>query len=219
MRQLVLDIRPDAPPVFGNYLTGPNTECVHALQERIADAAPYAGEHVVYLWGEAGVGKSHLLQAWARAGHAPYYPGPSLPDADPSRFAVDDVQLLSGAGQVRLFSLLNHVREQGGRIIAAGTLPPSQLTLRPDLATRLAQGLVYRLLPLSDAHKTEALRIRAAARGFSLDDDLLRYMLHHCRRDLPHLLAIVDGLDQFSLSRKRAATLALLKEYLHATAG
>jgi len=41
-----------------------------------------------------------------------------------------------------------------------------------------------------------------------------RYLLTHSRRDLPRLLATVDALDTFSLSRKRPVSVPLLKELL-----
>jgi len=217
MQQLILDIRPDAPPTFDNFLPGPNEEPVQALLNRNTPALPYAGDHVVYLWGETGVGKSHLLHAWSVHSASAYHAHGPLPDDETPLLAVDNVTHLAMEDQTRLFGLLNTAREMGGRIVAAGPLPPTQLTelgMRPDLATRLAQGLVYRLHPLTDNHKAQAIAIRASARGLHLDGDIVTYMLRHCRRDLPHLLALVDGLDTLSLSRKRPASLALLKELL-----
>lgn len=214
MRQLILDIRPDAPPDFGNFLTGPNGEVVAALEAMTDPARPYSGEHVIYLWGETGVGKSHLLQAWSSLSQATYYPAGTLPEPDTAMLSVDDVETLDEAEQVRLFSLLNAAREQGGRVVAAGALPPAQQAIRPDLATRLAQGLVFRIQPLSDTDKAVALSIRAESHGMHLGEDLIRYMLLHCRRDLPHLLATVDALDTLSLSKKRPVSLPLLKELL-----
>lgn len=57
---------------------------------------------------------------------------------------------------------------------------------------------------------------RAQARGMDLPREVARYMLSHCRRDLPNLLALVDALDAYSLSLKRPASLALLKSMLAA---
>ena len=214
MRQLILDIRPDAPPDFGNFLVGPNAEATTILNGMTAPAPAFSGEHVVYLWGEIGVGKTHLLRAWSSAAHASFLPHGPLPEVDTPMLAVDDVEALEPEDQIHLFSLLNAAREQGGRLIVAGTLPPGQLTIRPDLATRLAQGLVFRIHPLPDADKALALAIRAEAHGLYLADDVIRYMLTHCRRDLPYLLATVDALDALSLSRKRPVSLPLLKELL-----
>ncbi|MDP2834317.1 MAG: DnaA regulatory inactivator Hda [Pseudomonadota bacterium] len=218
MRQLILDLRPDSPPDFSNYLPGPNVEALAALRAHLPGAAR---EPLLYLWGEAGVGKSHLLQAWAgaagAAGAALLRAGETLPEPPIPALAVDDVETLDADNQIRLFGLINSAREQGGLLLAAGTLPPAQLALRPDLATRLAQGLVFRLLPLSDAEKAAAVVIRAEGRGLRLPEEVTRYLLTHTRRDLPRLLATVDALDTFSLSRKRPVSVPLLKEMLRLT--
>ena len=213
--QLILDIRPDTPPGFDNYLPGPNAEALAAVSEH---AAGKTQEPVLFLWGEAGTGKSHLLQAWCQAtGAAPVLP---LPEPPQTLVVVDDVERLDGEDQIRLFSLINAAREGDGRVLATGPVPPAQLTqlpnlrFRPDLATRLAQGLVFRLHPLSDADKRAALTVRAESRGLRLPDEVLRYLLTHCRRDLPHLLTLVDLLDTHSLSLKRPVSLPLLKEIL-----
>lgn len=212
MRQLILDLRPDAIPDFDNYLPGPNAEALAAARAHLPGDTR---EPLLYLWGEAGVGKSHLARAWARATGAPRpATGEPLPEPPTTVLAVDDVETLDADNQIRLFNLINSAREQGGLLLVTAGLPPARLALRPDLATRLAQGLVFRLLPLSDADKAAALVIRAEARGLRLPEDVTRYLLTHSRRDLPRLLATVDALDTFSLSRKRPVSVPLLKELL-----
>ena len=217
MRQLILDIRPDAPPRFDNFLAGRNAEAVAALRELASGAA---SEALIYVWGESGGGKSHLLQACVAAaleqGKSARYvaPGASLPEALPVLLAVDAVDVLSPEAQVALFNLINRAREGEGCIVAAGARAPAQLPLRPDLTTRLGWGLVFALTGLDQAERTAALQARAAARGLQLPSEVMSYLLTHCRRDLPGLLATVDALDEYSLSRKRPVTLPLLREML-----
>ena len=217
MRQLILDIRPDAPPRFANFLPGQNAEAVVALARL---AASEGGEALIYLWGEPGSGKSHLLQACVAAAREHGQPacyvesGAALPETLAGLLAVDAVDLLPAEAQVRLFDLINRAREGEGRIVVAGGCAPAQLPLRPDLTTRLAWGLVFGLGRLDEAARASALRTRAAARGMHLPDEVAAYLLTHCRRDLPGLLATVDALDEYSLSRKRPVTLPLLREML-----
>lgn len=209
MQQLILDIRPDTPPGFDNFLPGDNLEAMTAIREH---AAGGLRESLIYLWGEPGIGKSHLLRAWARQTGA--FTATPLPEPPLAYLAVDDVERLCGDDQIRLFNLINAAREGVGRLLVSAGAPPARLALRADLATRLAQGLVFRLHALSDADKAAAIRVRAEARGLRLPEELVRYLLTHSRRDLPHLLATVDVLDSQSLSSKRPLTLPLLKEVL-----
>ncbi len=209
MRQLILDIRPDAVASFDNFLAGDNGEVLAAVR---AHAAGDLTEPVLYLWGDAGVGKTHLLHAWAGVSGATV----GLPvDGDaPVCLAVDDVERLDDGAQRRLFTLVNSAREGAGRLLVCAGAPPAGLALRADLATRLAQGLVFRVRALSEQDRLEALHARARARGLPLPDEVARYLLIHGRRDLPHLLAMVDLLDRHSLSHKRPVTLPLARDLL-----
>lgn len=211
-RQLVLDLLAPAAPTLENFVVGRNAEAVATLGRL---AAGRAGERIVYLWGEAGCGRSHLLQALAAA------PGahPSLaeePDAA-GLTVVDDVDRLDGQAQIRLFNRLNAVRARAdAACVAAGGAPPAQLALREDLRTRLAWGLVYQLQPLADAEKAEALRAHAAARGLAVGDDVIGYLLTHLRRDMRTLAASLDALDGYALAHRRPLTVPLARQWLAA---
>ena len=85
------------------------------------------------------------------------------------------------------------------------------MPIRRDLATRLATGLTYRVLPLTDAEKRAALAAHAAARGFALSDEVAAYLLTHARRDMGSLMAALDALDRYSLETGRPITVPLLK--------
>jgi DnaA family protein len=197
MQQLVLDIAPPPAPDFDNYLAGPNAE---ALARVRGLAAGSLREAVLYLWGEPGSGRSHLLRAAARA--------------NPALVVADDVEQLDAAAQQGLFAAINAARDGAAPVLAAGRRPPAQLALREDLRTRLAWGLVYQLRHLSDAEKALHLKAEAARRGLDLGDDVLRYLLNRLPRDLPSLNAVLDALDRYSLATRRPVTLPLLREAL-----
>jgi len=146
-----------------------------------------------------------------------YVPGgATLPSpADALRaVAVDDVETLAPSAQAAFFNLYNAVREKRGIVLAAGSRPPAQLSMRPDLVTRLGWGLIYQVHALSDEEKITALKGHAAARAFELPDGVAEYLLRHLRRDLPSLMAVLDALDRHSLEAKRPITLALLRDLL-----
>lgn len=215
MKQLILDISPSPVPSLDNFVVGRNAE-LHKYMCHLLSGA--ARERFVYLWGAAGAGKSHFLQACAaeegvylgRAEHA-LLEG-ELPEA--SIMAVDDVQHLNETAQIGLFNLYNRMRESGGTLLIAGDCAPLHLQLRQDLVTRLGWGLVYQVHGLSDAEKAEALRVHAQQRGFALADEVVNYLLRHWRRDLPALLAALAALDRYSLETKRPITVPMLKELM-----
>ena len=194
MKQLALGISPPPQPSLENFVPGANAELLARLRDFRAGTFPDA---VLYIWGQTGSGKSHLLRACG---------GPNV---------VDDVEKLDDAAQVALFNAINEARQAGGRVLAAGHAPPAQLALREDLKTRLAWGLVYELKALSDEERAVYLRAEARRRGMRLGDEIIGYLLTHLRRDLPTLTGILDRLDRASLEQKRPITLPLVREILN----
>lgn len=216
MTQMLLGISPEWIPAFDNYVAGQNMELLNALQQALQQEH---GERGLYIWGDAGSGKSHLLQAAvgkARAlGKSAIYTCGCVPDAA-EIVAVDDVESLDDAAQIALFALYNRQRETGGMLLVSGSAAPTHLNVRDDLRTRLGWGLVYQVQPLNDEEKAAALRQHATARGFALPPEVTQYLLRHGRRDLPALLATLDALDEHCLRLKRAASVPLLKEVMQA---
>jgi len=194
-RQLALPISPPPEPTLENFVPGANAELLARLR---ALAAGELAESVLYLWGEPGSGRSHLLAASAR----------------PGLVVADDVERLDTAGQIALFNAINAARDAGGTVLAAGNAPPAQLALREDLKSRLAWGLVYQVKPLTDAEKALTLHGEAARRGLRLSDEVVWYLLTHVRRDLRSLIALLDRIDRASLEQRRAVTLPLVRELI-----
>lgn len=213
MNQLLLGIVPDWVPTLDNFVPGHNVE----LLERLRHALLGEGERSIYLWGEAGSGKSHLLRALVVAarelGLSAEYAVANIPVAS-DVIAVDDVQALDGEAQIALFALYNQMRESGGLLLVSGTAAPMQLELRDDLRTRLGWGLVYEVHSLSDEEKAHALQHHAHARGLELPSEVTQYLLRHGRRDLPALLATLDALDELCLRLKRWPSVPLLREVM-----
>lgn len=188
-------MHPPAEPSFENFIAGENQEALASLT-----ALLYQQTHTsfMYVWGEPGSGKTHLLlAAQSRGAHI-----------------ADDVHLLDETAQITLFDTFNHIKADGGMLVTAGRYAPSQLGIRDDLATRLAWGLVYQLHPLRDEYKVEALRAHAKARGIKLPDEVITYCLRNLRRDLATLMSVLEALDQWSLTIKKPITVPMLKQIL-----
>jgi DnaA family protein len=216
MKQLVLELAAAPEPTLDNFVVGANAEVVAALRGLLHGGQ---AERFLYLWGGSGSGRSHLLQAMLRAfredGRTVHLFGGSADGIRPDDACIaDDVQHLDGPAQVALFNVCNTLREGDGVLLAAGDLPPARLSLRPDLLTRLAWGLVYEVHALSETDRRAALRDYAAARGFTLPPEVADYLLARAPRDLSSLRALVDTLDRLSLQQKRAITVPLARELL-----
>ena len=219
-QQLLLQLAPAPAPTLDNFVPGRNGAALQALRD-IAGGG--AGERFVYLWGEPGSGRTHLLRGLARAagGRRPLYLCGSVAE-DAENFgviAMDDAQILGANDQVRLFDLYNRVRAGAGALVASGDSAPAQLALRADLRSRLAWGLALQLHPLSDAEKAAALRAHARERAMDLGEDVIAYLLRHARRDMASLIAILDALDRYSLEHKRMLTLPLVRDALDSMKG
>ena len=214
MTQLLLDISPDWSPTLDNFVVGRNVELVSALRHALNGNAK---ERCFYVWGEAGSGKSHVLQAVVERaqtlGLFASYGDRTVPEWT-AIVAVDNVEALDDAAQIMLFDLYNRQRESGGMLLMSGMAAPTHLTLRDDLRTRLGWGLVYQVHALSETEKTRALEQHAQARGLELPLEVTQYLLRHGRRDLPALLVLLDGLDELCLRLKRAPSVPLLKEVM-----
>lgn len=197
MRQLPLEISSPAEPDFANFVAGPNAEALARVRELAHGAL---AERIIYLWGERGCGRSHLLRAAART--------------NPQLVVADDVQALDAEAEQALFVAINEARDGGPAVLAAGDKAPAQLALRADLKSRLAWGLVYQLVPPGDADKARHLKALAAERGLLLSDDVIAYLLARLPRDMASLRAVMEVLDRYSLMRQRGLTLPLVREAL-----
>lgn len=194
-------------------MPGRNAEAVHALRDAHESALP-PNVRVIYLWGSQGSGKSHCITAFRDAMHASPL-GMAGTDNPVRPLVCDDVDSLDDMGQIELFNAINQRQLHGtGIVLAAGSVAPRDLAVRPELASRLASGWSFQLHGLTDQEKGEALRAHAEARGFSLREEVAQYLLRHARRDMPSLIAMLDALDRYSLETGREITLPLLREVM-----
>ena len=220
-QQLLLDLKLEQAPAFENFVVGRNEELLGRLEALKAGRSFDA----IYLWGNEGCGKSHLLAATAleSATSRPVVMlnaaniGGELAAVAGGLIIIDDVEQLEPEAQIALFRVFNAARLIGIALLLAGRLPPLELALREDLRTRIGQNLIYEVQTLSDTEKSAALRRHALLRGMRLDDGIVHYLMRHGRRDLPSLMAMLDGLDRLSLEQKRPLTLPLLRELMQSS--
>jgi DnaA family protein len=226
--QLPLALRWPAHQRFDAFLPGPNAAAVELLRGAASGVAPAW----LYLAGAPGSGRTHLLIAsCAAAGEvgrsAQYLPLAALPAprAEALRgfggsdlLPIDDVQVLAGDrdAQQALFELYNRCRAEEATLVFAANAAPAHCGLGlPDLVSRLSACTQLVLKPLDEVERRVLLRERARARGIDLDDAALDWLFTRRKRDIPSLLALLDGIDAASLAAKRRITLPFLRSLLH----
>lgn len=223
MKQIPLQMAPNAAPSFDQYLVGANSLALAQLRGLRPTGPGRSAAAPVYLWGSAGTGKSYLLQALAQAWQQDgqrvswFHCGLAAPwaiDEHAGLVVLDDCERYDPEQQHAAFALFVDAATRGAVVAAAGRLPPVDLPLRDDLRTRLAWGHVLALQALSEAETRAAVRREADRRGIFLSDDVMDHLLTRFARDLKHLMALLDRLDVFALTHKRAVTVPLLKQML-----
>lgn len=221
-QQLTLNIQLRDDATFENYFSGSNDAVVYNLKSQ---TEPY-----VFLFGDNGTGKSHLLQAACLQEGKNALPVAYLPLKEPglmpemldgleemSLIALDDIQTVMGdeAWEHALFNLYNRVREKGANMLVSSTAPLAALNIKlADLKSRLSWGPIFQLNALSDAEKQLALQQRAKNRGLDLADDVVMYLLKHSPRDMSSLYSLIEKLDKASMVEKRKLTIPFIKDYL-----
>jgi len=236
--QLPLNLLEPPIPHLADGVAGRNSAALNALADLIGGGA--RGFASITLWGAPGCGKTFWLKAWsndrpdqasyidAGAGHAGQSPALHIENAverlrqgeAASCLMIDNIDTADAQTAHQLFQLYNAGRESGGRIVSTASRAPLHLGIRDDLRTRLGQSLIFELHELSDAEKKAALLDRAQRLGLPLSEEIINYLFTRLPRDLGRLMQIIDGLNELTLSRQRAATIPLLKELLdslHAT--
>jgi len=226
MEQLPLGVFLRERATFEAFVIGHNLELVSRLRDAAARPARFAG----WLWGGAGCGRSHLLQAVCAA--APpgegvaYLPLRELGAAageflgrapGPAVLCLDDVDAVVGDPAIEraLFAAFQRLDERGGRIIAAAGCAPHGLAWRlADIASRFAASEIFQVRALDESGQQEALRRRAAERGFELPEETMRYLLRRFPRDMTTLGRLLDEIDTAGLRAQRRLTVPFVRGIL-----
>ncbi|EET45473.1 DnaA regulatory inactivator Hda [Neisseria sicca ATCC 29256] len=216
MNQLIFDFAERGYPGFDKFLGTENAELVYVLQHK--------HDPFIYVWGEEGAGKSHLLRAWVAqaldAGKKAVYIDAAATPLTEAAFeaeylAIDQIEKLGNEEQALLFAVFNRFRNSGkGFLLLSSEHTPQQLVIREDLRTRMAYCLVYEVKPLTDREKIDALVSMAAARQVTIDPEIFEYLLNHWRRDMDSLMQMLDTLDNYAVTMGKRITLPLLRQLL-----
>ncbi|MDP3562183.1 MAG: DnaA regulatory inactivator Hda [Legionellaceae bacterium] len=226
--QLPLAIHLNDEAIFADFCWNGNT----LLQKELLQLVAGNGERLLYLWGNIGSGKSHVLQACCQAIGATnqstiYLPlkvlkewGPQVLEgvSEHALIAIDDIDEVAGDAvwEESLFHLYNRIRDQErSSLIITGHMPPTYSPIQlPDLRSRLMWGLVLQLNELRDDDKIWTLQLHAKKRGFDLSSQVCQYLINRCARNMHDLHRLLNRLDEASLIAQRKITIPFVKEIL-----
>lgn len=227
VRQMLLDFGSPTEGRFEDFWPAGNEQIVERLKQLSDGCAPA----FLYIWGEAGAGKSHLLHAVCEAysmqqrtsilvdGKQKAHLHPAMLEglADIELVCIDNIELFSGDAEWEeaLFHLYNQIQQSGSSWAVSAEPPALQSPIQlADLKSRLCACEVYRLQSLTDAAKRHWLRHFAHRRGFELEPEWCDYILHRSPRDLASLTTVINKLDDASLAAQRTITLPFIKQVM-----
>lgn len=228
MRQLSLNVTLPDGFSFESFCPLPGNEDILTLLQ-----TPFWEEFPqIFLFGDSGSGKSHLLQACCYRLQHNFYAAHYLSLRDLSKFgtgvidgldgqatllALDDVDTVMGnrAWEEALFHLINRCRErQQALLLSAGKRPHELDCELPDLASRLRWGPIYQLQHLDDAQALEVFKWRARNRGFGISEQVAHYISKHLPKDIQSLMDLLQYLDTESLQGGRKITIPFIQKTL-----
>lgn len=228
--QLYLPVQLPDDEDFDSFFAGQNQQLVSHLTSWIdAPERPF----LTYISGEHGQGKSHLLYSLCNLAadrdlSCAYVGFKNDTELAPEMLigleqmayiCLDDIHLLENKPdwQRAVFDLINRGKEQGRcRLVVTALQGPKKVPLAlADLRSRLSWGLSFHLHPLSDEMRTEVLRARAYRRGMMMPQEVARFLINHCHRDMPTLMNVLEKLDVSSLQASHKLTIPFVKKVLH----
>lgn len=216
---------------FDDFMIGDNQQVIARIHRLIEQSATLDHGCSLFLWGERGVGKTHLLAAvserMAQRQESCIYLDcevlVTLPvDAvvgleSASIILVDNVDALEAhrEWQEAMFHLYNRVVDQRHHLCFTATKSAPHLSLSlNDLMTRLCAAEIYKVSALTDAMKADFIGEVFERRGIPIGDAEIAFILHRGGRDPKSLRGIVERLDQQSLVEKRKITVPFIKKTL-----
>ncbi|GAB2645428.1 chromosomal replication initiator protein DnaA [Gordonia jinhuaensis] len=199
---------------FDTFVIGASNRFAHAAAVAVSEA-PARAYNPLFIWGESGLGKTHLLHA---AGHYAQrlFPGMRVKYVSTEEFTndfinslrddrrvafkqryrdvdvllVDDIQFLVGKEgiQEEFFHTFNTLHNANKQIVVSSDRPPKQLaTLEDRLRTRFEWGLITDVQPPELETRIAILRKKAQMDHLKVPDDVLELIASKIERNIREL--------------------------------
>ena len=216
---------------FDTFVIGSSNRFAHAATLAIAEA-PARAYNPLFIWGESGLGKTHLLHAAGNYAQR-LFPGMrvkyvsteeftndfinSLRDDRKASFKrsyrdvdillVDDIQFIEGKDgiQEEFFHTFNTLHNANKQIVISSDRSPKQLaTLEDRLRTRFEWGLITDVQPPELETRIAILRKKAQMDRLDVPDDVLELIASSIERNIRELEGALIRVTAFaSLNKTR----------------
>ena len=227
MEQQALEFESRRGFSFADYFSGSNLQTVELLKGFVTNTR----DPLFYLWGDSGLGKTHLLHAvclFAADQEIPahYIPLKQWKSQSPTilrgleqsnLLCIDDIQQICGdkEWEIALFHLFNDMLDRSHQLLFSANNTPDAINIGlADLESRLTSGVTLQLHDHKDQEKQQLLEFRARQMGMKLPASVSAYLLNRYNRDLSELWTLLDKLDRETLARHRQLTLPFVKQVL-----
>ncbi len=223
------DASPADPEVekytFERFVVGSTNKFAFTAAQKVADE-PGGSYNPLFIYGQSGLGKTHLLHAIAnrvRQNHPDYrilyiqseaFVNELIDDLRHGRdmqkfrdkyrnvdvFLMDDVQFIAGkdSSEEELFHTFNTLYEQKKQIVFTSDRPPQEMIrLEQRLRTRFEQGLPADIQPPDYETRVALLKNKSLERGISLPDPVLSYVAENITSNVRQIEGVVNKIMAF----------------------
>lgn len=196
---------------FDNFVVGSGNQLAHAASIAVANA-PGRAYNPLFVYGETGLGKTHLMHAVAHQmlnnnpnAHIAYVSTEKFTNEfihairekklakfrkyyrNVDALLVDDIHFLSGkeGTQEEFFHTFNDLFESGRQIFLASDRPANEIErLENRLVSRFQWGLVTDVQAPDFETRVAILRKKAAAMRLEMDDDVMEFLAERVSRNV-----------------------------------
>ena len=227
---------------FDSFVAGSNSKLVYAAAKAVAEA-PGETFNPLFIYGESGLGKTHLMHAIANE-ISRRYPEKkvlyttcenflnefidSIAQKNSAKFRfhyrnvdvlmIDDVQFLKNKTQVQeeFFHTFNELSAQNKQIVLTSDRPPKEIaTLEERLRTRFEGGMIADVQPPDTETKIAILKKKAEDRKYIITDDVLEFLARDSGHDVRTLEGRLTKVIFASKLHEEPITLALASRALN----
>lgn len=226
---------------FDAFVTGSSNRFSHAAAFKVAET-PGLSYNPLFIYGESGLGKTHLLHAIANyvRTHYPTYRVRyvstetflnqfvySIRSGSADDFKrryreievllVDDIQFMEGKEQLQeeFFHTFNQLHESGNQIVLSSDRPPDAIsTLEVRLRSRFKMGLITDIQPPELETRLAILGKKAEQESVHIPDDVLEFIATNITANIRELEGALNRVAAFSTLNDEPLSAALAERVL-----